>query len=1006
MLNKNRSTSTSKSPQKVEKVLVLRDNKTNVKRSVELLDIHPPAHNRNKSVQYRSGLKLPQIALEDSAKSISRTTLQIPDSEDFYSNALQRLELIWAQKHIPTEMQEIFKNCILPLPRQKGTIIINSEVAALKSNVSPVQTTLKAIKNREDSLESIHELNSYLESTEWLPIKEVHLQCAELLHGHRLFTLSVVESILKWKEALSSSLIINNSRHKQIEFKWEKKNYLLKMRTDLDFLKKSQFSKIFDFEENDPLLIKPSVPSGKNERGRKRDSNYFVDAGQVIIPIPSFLMARVKQAEDEIRNEYEYIKFLEENTPAKQALMFGPLLLETIIEEIVNESVGEMGKELDKQQKEAKKQARAERANEKLAEKLLQAEIEALIMKDITEIAEKELQESLKNKANQAKDALAIKLTEDLLSEFLSTVNIKDLCQSEYSNLKSEAEYHKKMAKEQNEYISSTISKEIESSLLELICLSEITVIAKEALREMRKEQDEENKIYIIRSPLMEEIGLDFASADSFSNISDMRWAPMKLPEELINDVMNEYLSLCPDISNSIMPDIEELMREVTKYMDTCWYWAIKGTLILGILVYSVDCFNKSGRKLIVHYVSSLLWKSFPMILESATAHLLKIDPCDEIRVNLFSNKGIDLTPEVKRMFTSQNYKWKTKIPLSNSEHEITVLGKSRKDKASMPNGQKVSVNPTYIAFKLKNSVITTTATSSKNNTNLVSEMGIVGNRANLLHSIISLFGDIENSLLKLTTVAKNKLQGFLTNLFKSIIETHSFTFPYMSGVNSGPKFPMFLAGHGLTLPPNSEKNAAVSVFSLGFRWISCNNYAQEIRGQNYRFLRFRSEDIRCEVLGTDYEIFYVPTELPNITAFFIKAEGMYTDILKSVNTSQVDLFSITESLVSGEGTEEAAELWVPCFNKAVKWEIPWIEGYEIPAQNGGSSLFVDKCCEEVKFGMNLLSIPEGLLICNNKYGPVLSNDFVFGLVHSKGDKIPNIPLFSCLIRESDWIKA
>ena len=66
----------------------------------------------------------------------------------------------------------------------------------------------------------------------------------------------------------------------------------------------------------------------------------------------------------------------------------------------------------------------------------------------------------------------------------------------------------------------------------------------------------------------------------------------------------------------------------------------------------------------------------------------------------------------------------------------------------------------------------------------------------------------------------------------------------------------------------------------------------------------------------------------------------------------------------------------------------------------------MDECYENIELGMETLDIPNGLLSMNNKYGPVLMSDFVFGLQYSKGDRVLDIPLFSCLVKESDWIKA
>jgi hypothetical protein len=55
---------------------------------------------------------------------------------------------------------------------------------------------------------------------------------------------------------------------------------------------------------------------------------------------------------------------------------------------------------------------------------------------------------------------------------------------------------------------------------------------------------------------------------------------------------------------------------------------------------------------------------------------------------------------------------------------------------------------------------------------------------------------------------------------------------------------------------------------------------------------------------------------------------------------------------------------------------------------------------------MNLFEIPDGLLYADNKYGPVFINEFIFGLLYTKGDKILDIPLFTCLVKPEDWVKV
>jgi hypothetical protein len=616
------------------------------------------------------------------------------------------------------------------------------------------------------------------------------------------------------------------------------------------------------------------------------------------------------------------------------------------------------------------------------------------ILQELNTIAEEEI---LIHKADQLKSIntkFAVEIADQILLDFISNFFLKEISNEVHSDYASVMELNKKLEQEKKE-LNVELAKGCYSELFDSFLNSSLAELATKSVAELKAKQEEENLMYKVKSSLMEEIGLDFGAMENFSDLSDLEWVPWKQPEELVVDILNEYYSISPSAYNAIVPNIEDLMQEVTKNMDTCWYWGLKGTLILGLLVYSVDCYNKSGRKLIIHHISSLYWNSFSDILESATKYLWCIDDCDEIRINIFKDIHSDLTPEIKKIFTKLNYKWKAKTQSQIRDKEIIVLGKTRKGKNSFN---------AFIPFKLKSSVVITTSEVSKTNTNTCVEMETIGNRFNLLYCVLGLFGNMEGMSLKITDVCKTKLQGVLNSLLHQMDETQSFSFPYMSLANSSENLPDFLSINNLSVPSVSEKSSA-SVLELVFRWVSCTYLIQNFNGQNYRFIRFKSSNIIKQ--GKDIQVFYVPTELPHIKAFFISSTDIRSLVSNDINNNQLDLFSTTERLMHQGPDENIQEIWIPCFRKTAKWQVPWIEGYEVLSQKKNKdSVFVDKCYEEVKIDISSSESPGGLLIINNKYGPVLIHDFIFGIVHQLSDKILDIPLFSCLVTQDDWIKS
>lgn len=72
----------------------------------------------------------------------------------------------------------------------------------IRSGNSLVQLVMKAIGSREDSLESIETMGGFLESYEKTEnMEEIQRECLEVFSAYRIISLSVVESIVKWRQS-------------------------------------------------------------------------------------------------------------------------------------------------------------------------------------------------------------------------------------------------------------------------------------------------------------------------------------------------------------------------------------------------------------------------------------------------------------------------------------------------------------------------------------------------------------------------------------------------------------------------------------------------------------------------------------------------------------------------------------------------------------------------------------------------------------------------------------
>ncbi|OMJ93377.1 hypothetical protein SteCoe_3615 [Stentor coeruleus] len=881
--------------------------------------------------------------IKPSSKSVSQ--LKIFDIESLVS----KLQKLWKKSQISESQQKAFFDLIDTIDENKAKSYILKEIEDMEKGKSPVQIAYKSVQAREESLKSVIEMNEYLKnSTDWDKVKNVQLEAAELLHAHRMLTLNAIEGILKWRNQLAE--IFNASSQKFI-FKHEKENYLLKLRNDLDFIKDSEYAKVFYFGEGDPdpLLVYPSVPSGKLEKSRKRDPNYFINDGQVIVPLPSTITGRVREAEDAVKKEWDWVKFLRENDPKKLARDFAPPICEDYIDEVLNEYLRSIGDEIEDEK----------RALDK------------------------------KSKEEKDKDELAQRIYYDLFNSLSGELG--RIVQDEYLTEKALKESMLKQKKLEDERLAKLIYKSLKDELME----SYLSIVVKDMIKQAKKEFAEEQSVYE-RGNIIEEMGLDFANVEAFGDLSGVMWVPIGLSEEFIEEALEEYYRFIPSINKDVVPDIESLMVEVTKNMDTRWYWAIRNNIIFALLIFSIDCYAKKGRKLIVHHISSLYYRALPAIIESATAHMWKIDLCDETRIALYVGRKKEITPEIKKTMSMTKYKWKAEYNIKN--YDVTIFGRQR------PNAHE---EPAILPFQLKISCyLHSTDSKIMANSKKCNEMGHIGNRQIFLNSLLGLIGRIEKAEIKISPNAETTMQKETSHILTLMNQTQNFSFPNMKSciTTNSQEAEDFCRNEGRNEVSIIGNKISISFLDVNFRWISCTNAVENIRGENVKYMRLKSEDIICTKIE-DTEVIKVPTELANISAFFIQNSSLKRELTETLD-KELDLFCLTERLLMKGEKNDEHEVWVPCFNKVAKYNIPWIEGYELVPQMDEQNLsYIAMCNEETKLNINQSCVTEGLLVFGKKKGPVLMHDFIFGLMYTKGDKILDIPLFCCLVQNKDWIK-
>ncbi|OMJ95951.1 hypothetical protein SteCoe_504 [Stentor coeruleus] len=231
----------------------------------------------------------PQVKIPNTLKSsTSQNKLSI---ETTLTNVLEKLYKQFEINLIDTMLKEQYNMIISYLSQESAVKFIQKILLDLTEKNSYLQTCMKSINAREDSLKVISEMNDFLsESQNWYKVYEIPLQCAEILHAHRFITLTVAENIEKWK----ASLLCEYDKIDYV-FYYKGNNYLQKIKIDSIFCVYGELGKIFNFsKESDPFLLCPGE-NLKNCEIKIIGNNYFVKDGMISLPIPFGLLQKIAE---------------------------------------------------------------------------------------------------------------------------------------------------------------------------------------------------------------------------------------------------------------------------------------------------------------------------------------------------------------------------------------------------------------------------------------------------------------------------------------------------------------------------------------------------------------------------------------------------------------------------------------------------------------------------------------------------------------------------------------
>ena len=159
------------------------------------------------------------------------------------------MEEMWEVQGIPEVHRVEFKHRLEGCTPTQREDLIHKEIADLLRGGEPIQVLMEAVKRREELITQLYDLETKVGEAGHEALQK---ETAVVLENIRNLSLAVIENLLSWRLRLSKPAV----------FLYHNQNYLIKMKTDLNFLQNSSLSGYFFFSEtgSDPFLLHTAGP--------------------------------------------------------------------------------------------------------------------------------------------------------------------------------------------------------------------------------------------------------------------------------------------------------------------------------------------------------------------------------------------------------------------------------------------------------------------------------------------------------------------------------------------------------------------------------------------------------------------------------------------------------------------------------------------------------------------------------------------------------------------------
>lgn len=997
-----------------------------------------------KTVQKKKTSKVEQIY----SQSLKFNHAGVPSLQpnDLILSLKSKLEQEWKSKSIPFPICEIYSLFITTLPKRKSVIFMQKEIADLRSYTSLAQICLKGINAREESLLSIQDMSEYLsKAVDWSSLIDIRIECAEILHAHRMLTLNVAESIERWKE-----LFQYESNGFLASFIYNGENYLVKVRHDLDFLKSSELNKAFQFSpEPDPFLMFPSMLIEKHKS--KVGNNYFVHNGQVVIPLPTILLKRVQKMDVYLKEEENRVLLnldnprvlgckgviFEENSK-KQNESLAKSVAERIYRELINTQVVLIA---------------SEQINDSVA-KIIRIDIDEALEPLIQKIVFEALNEvkSIGNDSNFFNSELKIESLPPSSAE-QSTPTYQ------FSPNKLES-FRRSSINAQNLQNFTAIEWYIRKLIEDLIAEADLEGLVNQSIsqvlfnRAKTANPEEKRRLTLVFQNLQEEKLCELVYLGLIETFVEMDWV-LTVANSMLGAVRSTerkrtFEPLRIDKPNLVVEEADDYVHEVftpgvhspneVSLSSDAESELVKASYTSEALTKVISEGKKGGFYELVNFEETFktAFKCLEQYFKTITEAKI-FNPLGKLKeiANLSENCAwfwLKDKDEIIGCLVYSNFVWenvktalihhfstvsneqilsllsKTQILLTNSGYKSLIFNAVSKKTSELfalanliPN-QTVKIrfpwsdsNETFSLLSLPDNFVynseplTFKASISASTSLTISENPVkTTEKTSWEMMIIGNRHQILHCILHFLTensIDFNSSQTPSIRLQRDITELVEI----ITSLDSF-KYPL------LSFHKQSDL-IYTSNLDLSFHFPNITTFPYTHKELKYQFLKLQNVHIYRADL---YSIFEVQTSIQDLFAFFI----LYPNLMKELKTElkgfKTDLFSKVDSVLKTLPSEfEVGTLSLPGFRVNVDWNVDWIKGF---AFLDDFEKCVGECREGVEVKMEFPGNVNGVL--RDRDEVVCLDEFVFGLRHKEIDSMLEVPFFACLVREENWVRT